>query len=175
MVTTVRILLTPVMIVAIYLYAPSWWLFVAGFALTFTDRIDGWLARRYGTSNVGTFLDPLSDKFLVIGSFIAIVALGWLSWIPVALITAREVLMSVWRSRYAAAGKPPIPARKSAKYKMWVQSWAVAFALIPGVMTNVEWLFHLTVWLAVAFTYVTLGQYIIDARRTGDPTGATPN
>lgn len=170
-VTLVRILLTPVVIAVIYLYAPSWWVLAFSFAVTFTDRIDGWLARRYGTSKVGTFLDPLSDKFIVLGCYFALVALGWVSIIPVVLIAVREVAMQVWRSQLAKQGVS-VPARQSGKYKMWAQSLAVALALIPGVIANFSWLFTSAVWFAVGFTYWSFVQYIVDARRFGHPTGA---
>ena len=51
----------------------STWLTVSlWFVLTSTDRLDGWLARRDGTTRSGAFLDPLADKFLVIGGFLAL-------------------------------------------------------------------------------------------------------
>lgn len=170
--TAFRILLTPVVVAFIYFYAPAWWVLAFAFAVTFTDRIDGWLARRYGTSKVGIFLDPLSDKLIVIGAYVALFWRGWISLIPVLLIAAREVAMSAWRSRLAKQGVS-VPARQSGKYKMWAQSVAVALALTPGVIDNYRWLFVAAVWFAVAFTYWSFAQYLIDARRFGHPTGAS--
>ena len=39
-----------------------------------TDGIDGYLARRHGTTRSGAFLDPLADKVLVLGAMFALVA-----------------------------------------------------------------------------------------------------
>ena len=51
----------------------STWLTVSlWFVLTTTDGLDGWLARRDGTTRSGAFLDPLADKFLVLGGFFAL-------------------------------------------------------------------------------------------------------
>ncbi len=56
--------------------------FIAGFS----DGLDGFLAKRYGwTSRLGSILDPLADKFLLISSFLA---LGWMGAIPAWLVIA---------------------------------------------------------------------------------------
>ena len=46
------------------------------FGLTaFTDMLDGKIARKYGlVTDFGKFIDPLADKFMVLGSMIAILA-----------------------------------------------------------------------------------------------------
>ena len=41
--------------------------------LSCTDGVDGWLARRDGTTRSGAFLDPLADKVLTIGGFVVLV------------------------------------------------------------------------------------------------------
>ena len=166
--TLVRILLTPFVIVAIYLSAPSWWVVLFAFVVMFTDRVDGILARRYGTSSIGTFMDSLADKVLVLGSMIILVATDDFWWLPVAIIALREVAMSVWRSRLASRGIS-VPARQSGKYKVWVQSLAVGLALIPGVQSHAALVVDLCLWVAVAFTAYSFAQYVFDAKRTGDP------
>jgi len=162
-VTTLRILLTPVVVGVIYFYAPSWWVLIFGFFSMMTDQLDGYLARRYGTSKVGAFLDPLADKLMVLGSLIVLVALEWVWWLPVAIIIVREVVMSAWRSVVARKGVA-IPARKSAKYKTWMQSFTVAIALVPSVVDDHRWLLTTMLWVAVAFTVVTFVQYVRDGR-----------
>ena len=54
------------------------------FVLCVTDGLDGWLARRDGTTRSGAFLDPLADKFLVLGGFFALGIRGDFSWAAVA-------------------------------------------------------------------------------------------
>ncbi len=163
-VTALRILLAPVLVAAIHYYAPAWWVLAFGFLAMITDRIDGMLARRYGTSAVGTFLDPLADKLMVLGAMGALVANGFVWWVPVVLIAAREVGMSYWRSELARKGVS-VPARPSAKYKTWTQSFTVALAITPGVVDNYSWLLNVVLWASVAITYVTLAQYLTDSRK----------
>ena len=59
--------------------------------LCVTDGIDGWLARRQGTTRSGAFLDPLADKVLVLGAMWALVASDRFAVVPVILITVREL------------------------------------------------------------------------------------
>ena len=46
----------------------------SGSLLSVTDGVDGYLARRHGTTRSGAFLDPLADKVLVLGAMFALVA-----------------------------------------------------------------------------------------------------
>lgn len=51
-----------------------------------SDALDGFLAKRYGwTSRLGSVLDPIADKLLLVSCFLV---LGWLGHIPVWLVTA---------------------------------------------------------------------------------------
>ena len=60
-ITVLRLLATPVLIVLIMLWGASWFTFVFGGLLALSDGIDGWLARKQGTTRSGAFLDPLAD------------------------------------------------------------------------------------------------------------------
>ena len=96
-----------------------------------TDGVDGYLARRHGTTRSGAFLDPLADKVLVLGAMVALVAKGVFWWLPVALIAVREVGISAYRSLLGRRGIS-VPARGLAKVKTVVQEVAVGFALLPA-------------------------------------------
>ena len=76
----IRVILVPVF-VATLLFMRNieiWGLVVPAvvYALTaFTDMLDGKIARKYGlVTDFGKFIDPLADKFMVIGSMLAILA-----------------------------------------------------------------------------------------------------
>lgn len=59
-----------------------------------SDAIDGWLARRFGwRTPLGSLLDPIADKLLLVGSFLGLwlvgIAPGWLT----ALVIGRDVVI----------------------------------------------------------------------------------
>ena len=60
----------------------------------FSDALDGYLAKRYNwTSRLGSLLDPLADKLLLLSAFIT---LAWLHWIPlwlVSLVILRDLVI----------------------------------------------------------------------------------
>ena len=51
-----------------------------------SDGLDGYLAKRYGwTSRLGTILDPVADKLLLMGSYLM---LWWIDMLPLWLVVA---------------------------------------------------------------------------------------
>lgn len=165
-VTIARLLISPLLLVAITDTGPSWPVFAVWTVLCLTDGVDGWLARRHGTTRSGAFLDPLADKVLVLGALFALAAIDRFWMVPAAVIAVREVAISMYRSYWARRGLS-IPARRSAKVKTVTQQLAVGFALIP-LAANPEWLADGLLWAAVALTVVTGLQYLYDGSRAAD-------
>ena len=141
------------------------WIVLAG-----SDGIDGHLARRHGTTRSGAFLDPLADKVLVLGACWALVAAGSFWWLPVVVITARELGISIFRSIYARRGIA-VPARYMAKVKTVVQEVAVGFALLPPAAESASWIATTVLWIAVALTVVTGVNYVTEGHRALSLTG----
>ena len=164
-VTGFRVLLTPVLLLSILEVGASWSGLALWIVLAATDGVDGYLARRQGTTRSGAFLDPLADKLLVIGALVCLVVDGIFWWVPVAIIAVREVAMSIYRSLAARQGVS-IPARTSAKAKTVVQAVAVGLALAPLIADDVSWLPSFVLWAAVVLTVVSGTQYLLDARRS---------
>src|SRR5882757_2573619 len=76
LVTIARFALTVPLLQVIAADGVSWRATVGWIVLACTDGLDGWLARRDGTTRSGAFLDPLADKFLAIGGLSALAAQG---------------------------------------------------------------------------------------------------
>ncbi|MHB1988959.1 MAG: CDP-alcohol phosphatidyltransferase family protein [Acidimicrobiales bacterium] len=163
--TLARLLASPVLVFLVVATGPStWvleflWLVCAG-----SDGVDGWIARRMGATRSGAFLDPLADKFLVLGVLVALAGIGEISWIPVTLIATREVAMSAFRW-FAARRGVSIPARHTAKVKTFLQDLVVALALLPPVGIHYVGVVRDLLWVALALTLFTGLEYALDGRR----------
>lgn len=139
----------------------SWAVFGLGVALGSTDFFDGRVARRTNVvSRSGAFLDPLADKVLVLGTGFCLVAVERYWWLPMTIMSVRELGITGWRARWAREGVA-IPARRSAKYKTFVQGVAMALAVLPP-LANADTFLAGALWAAVVFTVVTGLQYIRD-------------
>lgn len=101
--------------------------FVLFVAAIITDWLDGYYARKTGTTSpFGKVADPIADKILVIGTFIALIRTKELDlplW-AVFLIIARELLIGGVRVLASTQGKV-LSAERGGKVKMAVQSVAV--------------------------------------------------
>jgi CDP-diacylglycerol--glycerol-3-phosphate 3-phosphatidyltransferase len=161
--TIFRLAVTPLFVWLIVSRGATWWTTAVGAFTAFTDYFDGIVARKYGTTTSGAFLDPLADKVVVLGSLYTLVWQHFMWWLPVVLITAREAWMSWYRSTKSRQGIS-IPATRLAKYKTLVQDLAIAFCVIPG-LTEQRWLRVGTLWLAVGLTLFTGWQYFRDGRK----------
>jgi CDP-diacylglycerol---glycerol-3-phosphate 3-phosphatidyltransferase len=171
-VTALRLLATPVLVAMIVTRGPGWAPFGVALAIGLTDGVDGWLARRQGTTRSGAFLDPLADKAAVVGALCAVAVKGGVSWLPVSLIAAREVWMSTYRIVVGRRGVS-IPARRTAKLKTVVQGVAVLLCLAPSVAPH-RGVLAVAVWVAVVLTLVTGAQYLVDGRRASRAASAEP-
>jgi CDP-diacylglycerol--glycerol-3-phosphate 3-phosphatidyltransferase len=129
-VTLARILVALPTLVLIRDQGANWRTVGLWFAITATDSVDGWLARRDGATRSGAFLDPVADKLIVLGGLAVLADRGVFPWWPVLLIAAREFGISAYRS---IAGRRGIvlPAQQLGKYKAFTQYCAVGFVLLP--------------------------------------------
>jgi CDP-diacylglycerol--glycerol-3-phosphate 3-phosphatidyltransferase len=97
--TFLRLLLLPVFLWAILLesnraaHRPSWLALTVFVVMAITDKLDGYLARRWNqTSKLGAILDPVADKLLVACSVI-VLSFEWIApahfcipmWVVVAV------------------------------------------------------------------------------------------
>jgi CDP-diacylglycerol---glycerol-3-phosphate 3-phosphatidyltransferase len=152
-ITIGRLLLAVPTLILIERLGTGWLTVSLWFVLSCTDGVDGWMARRDGTTRSGAFLDPIADKVLTIGGLVVLVVSGAIWWFPVALIAAREVFVSIYRSAAARRGIS-LPARQLGKWKAVLQMLAVGAYLFPPVEDMTE-LKLAILWIAVGFTIVS--------------------
>jgi CDP-diacylglycerol--glycerol-3-phosphate 3-phosphatidyltransferase len=158
-ITAGRLLLSPVM----FWLIPeddggSWISFIFWFLLSASDMVDGYIARRRGPTRSGAFLDPLADKVLILGAMFTLVGRDVFWIVPVAIIAARELIISVYRSVIGTKGIS-MPASRTAKYKTLAQQLAVGFALLPLTALDATWLWNACLWAAVVLAVYSGVQY----------------
>jgi CDP-diacylglycerol--glycerol-3-phosphate 3-phosphatidyltransferase len=163
--TLVRILLVPVLVVALTVETRGGSVIAAAvFAVAaFTDGLDGYIARsRQSITTFGKVMDPVADKLLIAAALISLVSLDRLAAWVAMIIIAREFAVSGLR---IAAGQQGvvIPASRLGKAKTVVQVAAV-LALIAASDSGAAWVQGL-VYLMVALTVVSGADYFLNFRR----------
>jgi CDP-diacylglycerol--glycerol-3-phosphate 3-phosphatidyltransferase len=155
--TLARILVAIPTLILVYNEGASWTTFGLWLAITATDSLDGWMARRDGATRSGAFLDPVADKLIVVGGFAVLAARGDLAWWPVVVIAAREVGISVYRSLAGRRGIV-LPAQRFGKYKAFTQYCAVGVVLLP---LTAEWVGFQQFVLGVALVLTVVSGVLI--------------
>src|SRR6187431_3014092 len=146
-----------------------WWALAVFFVASVTDFLDGYLARRWHViTSFGKLADPIADKALVLGTLLMLVITDDIPWWPLAILTIREVAVTVGRLRLASTAV--IPASRGGKIKTMLQLLAIGLYLIPGAPDAVDtvawWLLVASVIVAVV-TWVDYEARLSRARREG--------
>ena len=150
-ISLVRIALIPLFVYLLFMPAQTFRLAAAALfsVLCLTDAIDGYLARKLNAaSTFGKYIDPLSDKILVITALLGLIELKAVSSIPVMIIVAREFMVSAFRLSAAAKGIV-IPAELLGKWKTVFQMAAVVFLLMGWPYADA------LLWIAVILTVLS--------------------
>jgi CDP-diacylglycerol---glycerol-3-phosphate 3-phosphatidyltransferase len=162
--TLLRILLVPVVVVALLDETPNGDAIAAGvFALAaLTDGLDGWIARNRGEiTTFGKLMDPLADKLLVTAALVSLVSLGRLeAWVAMVII-AREFAVTGLRAVAAERGVV-IQASWLGKVKTILQIAAI-IALIAAYPAPLG--VDILVYVAVAATVISGVDYFFGFRR----------
>jgi CDP-diacylglycerol--glycerol-3-phosphate 3-phosphatidyltransferase len=110
-----------------------------------TDYFDGKIAReRNQITDFGRFMDPIADKFLTIGAFLAFVEMGIVpAWI-VVLIISRELLITGLRL-FAATKGTILSAEAAGKHKTVSQMTAI-FAILVFIFLRSAGMKIFEVW-----------------------------
>jgi CDP-diacylglycerol--glycerol-3-phosphate 3-phosphatidyltransferase len=130
-----------------------------------TDWFDGRVARRSGrTSSLGSLLDPIADKLLVLTTLIVLIDQGVFPAWMVAAIVARELLVSGLRQAAIERGVV-IAARDLGKLKTWAQAIAAG---VGGLTAAGVWGTRPAWWallIALVLTWISGLDYARSAPR----------
>ena len=140
-----------------------------------TDWFDGRLARRSGrTSALGSLLDPVADKLLVLTVMIVLVGrdvfAGWM----VAAIVARELLISGLRLAALERGVV-LEARDLGRLKTWTQAVAAGLGGLAAAGAFDDSIARWALAVALALTWISGIDYFRLAPRLlrGAPTAGS--
>lgn len=137
---------------------------IAVFAIAaLSDLVDGWVARRFNQqTRLGTILDPLADKLLLLAAVITLSMSGWPAPLPlwfVIVVLTREILS------IALAFLVDQVAGKVSVKPHWTGKAATALLITTVGCSMIGW-YNIVTWMAVAacvFTFTSGGIYIAGA------------
>lgn len=133
--TIARVIAVPFFIAA-YMTGYNLVAFVLFIAASFTDMLDGKIARKYHlVTNFGKIMDPLADKVLVYSAFCLMVEDGTVPGWMLIVILAREFVVTGMRTVAASEGIV-IAAAMSGKIKTVLQMIAVPLLLLAAALSS---------------------------------------
>jgi CDP-diacylglycerol--glycerol-3-phosphate 3-phosphatidyltransferase len=165
-ISIVRLLLLPIIVLLLLRETDATDVAAAAvFAVgAFTDRLDGYLARRFDQRTAtGAWLDPLSDKIYVVVPAVALSMLGRFPWWVTVVFAVREAAVTWLRWRLDKQGRVSMPASGPAKLKTLSQLVAVGGAMLPlpGWLEAVE---TALILISAALTIYTGAEYFLTTR-----------
>ena len=144
--TVLRIILVPIFIVVMMLPASILHPTVSGLVgvglfiiASLTDMLDGKIARKYNlVTDFGKLMDPLADKFMVIGALTAIVYrsanIRTLFIVALLVVIFRELAVTSLRLVASSSSGVVVPANMLGKIKTVMQIVCVCTAIIEPVL-----------------------------------------
>lgn len=159
--TLTRIIIIPIFITSIIYkrYEYSLYLFVIA---ALTDIFDGLFARlKNQKTALGTHLDPLADKFLLVSSFIVFAIYGWIpKWLTITVISRDVIIVTGWFLLYLITGISHVQPSMLGKATIWLQSILIAYILVDinfPVMPDIPCFFF---WATAGSTILSGLHYI---------------
>ena len=139
-----------------------------------TDWVDGRVARRTGRSSaLGSLLDPIADKLLVLTVMIVLIGRDVFPAWMVAAIVARELLISGLRLAALERGVV-LQARELGRLKTWTQTVAAGLGGLAAAGAFDDSIARWGLGVALALTWISGLDYARLAPRLlrGDPSAA---
>ncbi len=160
--TFLRILSIPALVVTLLISFPkqTWFAFALWCLATFTDTLDGYLARRRKQVTIlGQLLDPIADKLLIISAFICLVQLGRVpAWMAIIII-GREFAVTGLRAIASSQGLH-IKASRLGKAKMILETITVALIILGReIMGRFYFIATLGLWAVVLVSIISALEY----------------
>lgn len=142
-----------------------------------TDWLDGLLARRRNqVTTLGTLLDPIADKLLVVAALVSLLQIDKIAVWMVAVIIGRELAVTGLRAVAATVGVV-VPASRLAKWKTVSQYVAITLLIVEKGVGSPT--FHAgatgVLWVALGLTVVSGVDYFYRFFRKADYRAIVPD
>jgi len=112
------------------IYSGYYWQgLVLGTLIGCTDFVDGYLARKHGPTILGGLIDPIADKVFIAFVYIPFVQLGLFPAWAVAMMFARELMVTALRTSYALRDLE-MKTSYLAKVKTWTQMQGIGMVML---------------------------------------------
>src|SRR4030065_1799424 len=159
--TIARIVIIPIFITSIIYkrYDYSLYLFIIA---ALTDLFDGLFARiKNQKTALGTFLDSLADKFLLVTAFIILSIYGWTpKWLTITVISRDIIIIIGWFLLYLISGRSIVEPSMLGKVTILMQSILIAYVLIHINLPLLPDLPSLLLWITAGITILSGLHYI---------------
>lgn len=133
--------------------------------LGLTDALDGWLARKHGSTPIGALLDPVADKVFLVCAFVPMSDLRMVPPALVMLVFVRELGVTFLRS-LALEERVEFRTSAAAKVKTTVQMAGAGYILLFLVFPKPEHIFPI-LGVSVAGAFVPAVVALARGRRPG--------
>lgn len=159
--TLIRIILIPVFVTAIIYKRYDYALYLFGIA-AITDMLDGLIARITGQKTaLGTFLDPLADKFLLVTSFILFSIYGLIpKWLTITIISRDIIVITGWIVLYVITHTKNIETTLMGKLAIAFQLILIFYVLLEINMPSLLDVRIYLQWFTAIFTIISGLHYI---------------
>lgn len=159
--TIIRIILIPVFVTAIIYDRYDYALYIFVIA-ALTDGLDGLTARiKNQKTALGTFLDPLADKFLLVTSFILFATYGLIpKWLTITIISRDIIILMGWVVLYIVSHTTKVEPTKLGKLTIASQLILISYVLLDINFPVLPDLQAYLIWLTAALTISSCLGYI---------------
>ena len=128
-----------------------------------SDAVDGYLAKRFNwVTELGSYLDPLADKLLIVSIFIALGVRNELPlWLVIAVVS-RDILivaavLLAWLLDQRVLIKPLVVSKANTAMQILLAATVLANS---GFGLGLDVIRALLVWIAGALTLLSLAAYL---------------
>jgi cardiolipin synthase len=120
-----------------------------------TDVLDGYIARsRKLVTQLGSMLDPLADKSMMIAVILSLVFSGMISWVAAIAIFLRDAGMIVGSAIFHFRGKQTVPANAMGKLTTVLYYIAILLVIFKLPFANTY------LWFVIIVSFLTSIIYI---------------